>query len=190
MRVAHLPLYLGPRRKRGHGVDDEHVEGAGADEHVGDLQRLLPRVGLGDEQLVDVDPYGPGVHRVHGVLGVDVGADASVALGLRHHVHGQRRLSRGLGAEDLHDAAPRQSADSQGQVERHGPRGDGLHLHVRAVAHPHDRALAELLLDLAQSHVEGLVSFHRSLPLLEHLFVPGDTLRMGCDSDTGVLPQV
>ena len=94
--VAHLALDLGPGRERGHRVDDDHVERAGADQHVGDLERLLAGVGLGDEQLVDVDADGRGVDRVHGVLGVDVGADAAVALGLGHDVHGERRLARRL----------------------------------------------------------------------------------------------
>ncbi len=67
---------------------------AGADQHVGDLECLLARVGLGDEQLVDVDPDGRGVDRVHGVLGVDVGADAAVALRLGHDVHGEGGLAR------------------------------------------------------------------------------------------------
>ena len=53
--VAHLALELGPRRQRRHGVDRHDVDRAGAHEHVGDLERLLAVVGLGDQQLVDVD---------------------------------------------------------------------------------------------------------------------------------------
>ena len=53
--VAHLALELGARRQRGDRVDRDDVDGAGAHEHVGDLERLLAVVGLGDEQLVDVD---------------------------------------------------------------------------------------------------------------------------------------
>ena len=91
-------------------------------EHVGDLERLLARVGLGDEQLVDVDADGLGVDRVHRVLGVDVGADAAVALGLGHHVHGEGGLARRLRAEDLDDPAPGQAADAEGEVEGQGAR--------------------------------------------------------------------
>ena len=55
VRVAHLPLELGPWGQRRHRVDDHDVERAAADEQLGDLQRLLAIVGLRDQQLVDVD---------------------------------------------------------------------------------------------------------------------------------------
>ena len=58
---------------------------ARANQHVGDLERLLD-VGLGDEQLVDIDPDRLGIDRVEGVLGVDEGGDPTVALGLGHDV--------------------------------------------------------------------------------------------------------
>ena len=44
--VAHVALDLGAGREGGDGVDHHDVDGAGADEHVGDLERLLTGVGL------------------------------------------------------------------------------------------------------------------------------------------------
>ena len=170
VRVAHLALDLGPGHERGDRVDDDHVERAGADEHVGDLERLLAGVGLADQQLVDVDADGRGVHRVHGVLGVDVRAHATVALRLGHHVHGQRGLARRLGAEDLDHAAPRQAADAECDVERERAGGDGGDADVAVLPQPHDRALAELLLDLADGHLEGVVvAFHDGTLLVASL---------------------
>ena len=160
MGVAHLALDLGPGREGGHRVDHHHVERTRADEHVGDLERLLPRVGLADEQLVDVHPDGGGVHRVHRVLGVDVGADAAVALRLGHDVHRHRGLARRLGPEDLDHPAPREAADPEGEIEREGAGGDDLHQHRPLLTHPHDGTLAELLVDLAERHLEGLVPLH------------------------------
>ena len=54
VRVAHLPLDLGPGHQRRHRVDHDDVEGRGAHQHVGDLERLLAGVRLGHQQLVDV----------------------------------------------------------------------------------------------------------------------------------------
>ena len=116
--VAHVALDLGAWRERGDGVDHHHVDRARAHQHVADLERLLAGVGLGDQQLVDVDADRMGVDRVHRVLGVDVGAHATVALGLGHDVHGERRLTRRLRAVDLGDAATGQTADAEGEVER------------------------------------------------------------------------
>ena len=116
--VAHLALELGPRRQRRDGVDRHDVDRAGAHEHVGDLERLLAVVGLRDEQLVDVDADLLGVQRVHRVLGVDERAHAAELLGLGEHVVDERRLARGLRAEDLDDAPARHAADAQREVER------------------------------------------------------------------------
>ena len=77
-----------------------------------------PGVGLRHEQLVDVHADPPRVGRVHRVLGVDEGADASAPLRLGHHVVDERRLPGGLRAVDLDDPAAREPADPEGEVER------------------------------------------------------------------------
>ena len=53
LRVAHVALDLGARHQRRHGVDHQHVDRAGTHQRVGDLERLLAVVGLGDEEVVD-----------------------------------------------------------------------------------------------------------------------------------------
>ena len=116
--VAHLALDLGLRRQRRDRVDRDDVERARADQQLGDLERLLAGVGLRDEQVVDVDADPLRVGRVHRVLGVDERADAAAALRLGDHVVDERRLARGLRAEDLDDAAARQPADPEREVER------------------------------------------------------------------------
>src|SRR5579875_1968289 len=190
VRVAHVTFDLGAGGQRSDRVDHDHVEGPGADQHVGYLQRLLAGVRLGDEEVVDVHPDGPGVHGVHGVLGVDVGADPTIALGLCHHVHGERGLAGGLGAKDLDDPPPGEAPDAKRYVERQRPRRDDVDLHAHVVAHAHDGTLAELLLDLAHGHLEGLVTLHRlasshsagwTLPGWTFAGWTVLTLRGGCD---------
>jgi hypothetical protein len=75
--VAHLALDLRSRRQRRDRVHDDDVDRRGAHQHVGDLERLLAGVGLGHEQLVDVDPERLGVGRVERVLGIDERSDAA-----------------------------------------------------------------------------------------------------------------
>ena len=71
-----------------------------------------------------------------------------------------RGLARRLGPEDLDHPAPGQAADPEGEIEREGTGGDDLHQHRPLLAHPHDGPLAELLVDLAEGHLEGLVPLH------------------------------
>ena len=81
--VAHLAFDLGARHERRDGVDDDAVDAAGADERLGDLERLLAGVRLADEELVDVDAAGAGVAGIERVLDVDEGDDAAAAPGPR-----------------------------------------------------------------------------------------------------------
>ena len=90
------------------------------------------------------------------MLGVDVGAHASVALGFGNHVHGERRLTRRLRTEDFGHATSRQPPDSECKVERQRTSRHNLDRHVGAFAHLHDSASTELLVDLSECHLEGL----------------------------------
>ena len=88
-------------------------------------------------------------------------------LRLGDDVQAHRGLARALGPEDLDDAAARDAADAERDVEREragrDDRDAGPH---RVLAQLHDGALAELLLDLLQRDVEHLVPVHpRSLLL-------------------------
>ena len=109
------------------------------------------------------------VQRVHRVLGVDEGAYPSELLRLGEHVVDQRRLARRLRPEDLDDAPAGHPADPEREVERQRPGGDRVAAHLRAlVAHPHDRALAELALDLRERPLQGGVTRLGGLLLVGH----------------------
>ena len=158
MAVAHLTLDLGARDQGGDRVDDDQVDGSGADQHVGDLERLLPGVGLRDEHGVDVDAELAGVLGVERVLGVDERRDAARPLRVRDGVQGERGLAGRLRAVDLDDATAGQPADAEGDVERDGPGGDDLDRRALVAAEAHHRALAELAVDLRECGLEGLLA--------------------------------
>ena len=79
MGVAHLAVQLGLGDQGGDGIDDQHVDGAGANQGFGDFEGLLAVVGLRDEEVVDVHAQLSGVGGVEGVLGVDEGGEAAGA---------------------------------------------------------------------------------------------------------------
>ena len=80
--VAHLAFDLGARHERRDRIDDQHVDRAGADERIGDLERLLAGIGLRDQKVVDIDAELAGIDRIERVLGVDEGANAALFLRL------------------------------------------------------------------------------------------------------------
>ena len=94
-----------------------------------------------------VDAELPGVDRVKRVFGVDEGADSALLLGFRHGVQGHRGLARAFRPVDLDDAAARQAADAERDVEAQGAGGDGLDLlRLLGRTQAHHRSLAELSL--------------------------------------------
>src|SRR5690606_39703658 len=124
-----------------------------------DLERLLAGVGLGNQQVVDVDSQLPRILGVERVLGVDVRRDTAGALHIGYQVKTESGLARRLGTVDLGDAAARNSTDAGSGVEVERPGGYCGDLHPRGVgAHSHDGALAELLLDLGDGEIEGLLA--------------------------------
>jgi hypothetical protein len=72
-------------------------------------------------------------------------------------VRGQALAAR-LRSVDLHHPAARQAADAEGDVEGDRAGGDHLDRCPDVVAEPHDRALAELAVDVGEGGVEGLVA--------------------------------
>jgi hypothetical protein len=160
VRVAHLALDLGLRSQRRDGVHGDDVERTGADQQLRDLERLLPRVGLRHEQVVDVDADALRIRRVHRMLGVDERTDAAPALRFGDHVVDERRLPRRLRPEDLDDAAAWEPADPEREIQRERARGDRADGDGRVVVHLHHGALAELPLDLAESDIESLLAIH------------------------------
>jgi len=144
--VAHLAVQLGLGDERGDGVDHQDVDGAGADEGLDDFERLLAVVGLGDEEVVDIHSEFFGVGGIERVLGIDEGSQTAGLLRLGDDLQRDGGLAGGLGAEDLNDAAARDTAYSGGRVEGDGAGGDdGDGADGLLGAEAHDGAFAKLL---------------------------------------------
>ncbi len=164
--VAHFALYLSPRHKRGHRVDHQHVHRAAADKRVGYFERLFAIVGLGNKQVSSAHAQLAGVRHVERVLGVDEGRNPTGLLHLGYCVQGQGGLARRLGAVDLDDATTRQATHAQGDVQAQRTRRHRVDVaRSVVVAQPHDRALAELLVDLVECQLERLVALGSLGPL-------------------------
>ena len=93
MRVPHLSFDFGLRHQGRNRVDDDNVDATRADQHVSDLEGLLARVGLRDQEGVGVHTEGASVDGIECVLGVDEGSVAASLLRVRHSMQGDRRLT-------------------------------------------------------------------------------------------------
>ena len=105
--VAHLAIEFVLGNERGYRVDDDDVNGVGANKGFGDVERVFTGVGLGNEKVVEVHADGAGVFRVEGVLHINEGSQATVALGFGDHAKTERGLTGGFRTVDFHDASAR-----------------------------------------------------------------------------------
>src|SRR5215470_9348971 len=144
MRVAHLALELGAGNEGCHRIDHQHVYRSGADKRVGNLERLLAGIGLGNQQFVDVDAELASVGRIEGMLGIDESAGPTSPLSFGDDMQSQGRFTGALWSVYLDDTAARQAADAKRDIEAERTGGD--HLGIRrglARSELHDRALAK-----------------------------------------------
>ncbi len=115
-----------------------------------------PRVGLRNQQVVDVDAEFLGVAGIERVLGVDKGGQAARRLRLGDDLQGDGGLAGGLGAEDLGDAAAGNAAHAESRVEADGAGGDDGDGQQRLVRpEPDDRPFSKLFFDLCKGKFYG-----------------------------------
>src|SRR5688572_10206138 len=117
VRVAHVAFDLRARHERGDRIDHHDVDGAGTYQDLTDLHRLLTRIRLRHEEIVDIHAQLLRIVGVERVLGIDVCGHAAGTLSVGDHVQAERRLATRLGAVDLGNPPARNSANSDCRVE-------------------------------------------------------------------------
>ncbi len=85
--VAHFALDFRLGRKCRHRVNYKHVNRAGIDELLSDVESLLAVVGLRYPEVVDIHAQFFGIETVESVLGIDDCADAALLLRLGNHMY-------------------------------------------------------------------------------------------------------
>ena len=79
---------------------------------------MLAGIGLGDQQVIDIDAQFAGIDRVQGVLGVDKGADTTGLLRFGDTVQRQGGLTRGFRAVNLDYTPAGEAPDTEGNIQR------------------------------------------------------------------------
>ena len=116
MEISHIALNLRLRHERRDRVHNDDVHGTASHHGLGDLERLLTGVRLGDVKVVDIDPDVLCVDRIQCVLGIDKARNAAALLHFRNHVQRDRGLTGGLRSVDLDDTSLRNAAESQREI--------------------------------------------------------------------------
>ena len=158
VRVAHLAFDFGLWRKCCDGVDDENVDRARAHEHVGNFESLLAGVGLRHEKCIDIDAELLRVFRIEGVLRIDEGSNAARPLRVCNRVERNRGFTAGLRTVDLDDTTAGKTTDTERDVKCDRPRGNDFDGRACVVAKAHNRAFAELTVNLCERVFERLIA--------------------------------
>ena len=144
--------------ERRDGVEDDDVEGVGANKRFDDAERFFAGARLRDQEVVEIDAQLAGILRVERVLDVDEGSQAAALLRLSDDREGESRFAGGFRAEDLHNPPPRHTADAEGAVDQNVPGGDDVDIDNFFVAQAHDGAFAVVFGDLLDREIEILVT--------------------------------
>ncbi len=97
MGIPISPSSSALRHQGGDRINHQNVDRARTHQRIGDLKRLLTGIGLGDQQIVQIDTQLAGIDRIKRVFGIDKGADAACLLGFGHDMQRQGRLAGTFG---------------------------------------------------------------------------------------------
>ncbi len=152
---AHLAFELGLRHQRGDRINHDDIERIRAGERFTNGQRFFAAVRLRHEQIVEVHAEFFRVARIERVLGVNERRQAAGFLRAGDDVQHQRGLARRFRPEDFHDAAARNAADAERQVQRERAGRNHVNFDQRpGIAEAHDAAFAITLGDGGNGGVE------------------------------------
>ena len=174
MAVAHFTFDFRARHQCRHRIDDQHIDGIRAHQCIDDFQRLLTRIGLRHNQLIDVYAQLPSINRIERMFGVHKGSRTAALLRFGDDMQRQCGLARAFRPVNFDDATARQSAHAQGDIEAKAARRNRFDLHGFLRAKPHGRALAKSAVNLRKCGIQCLLPVQSS-------FIHGPRLFVGID---------
>ena len=149
--VAHIAFDFRFRHKCGNRVDNHHVYTARTYQHIADFQCLFAGIRLGNHQFFHFHAQLARINRVEGVFGIDKGAHTAVFLALGDGFQTQGGFTGRFRAENFNNAAARQTADTERQIDAERAGRDDFEVFIlMAAVHFHNGTFAELFFDLGQ----------------------------------------
>ena len=168
MCISHVTVDLCLRHQCRDRVDDHDIQRAGTHHGLGDLQRLLSGVRLGDIEVVNIHADILRIDRIQCMLRINKTGNTVSSLHFRDHMQCDRCLTTGFRTVDLHDPAAGNPAEAECQVQAQGTGGNCLYIHMgRCIPKTHHGALSIRFLDLCNSSIQCF-----QLVFLCHSFLP------------------
>ena len=157
VRIAHFAFDLRSRRKRGHRVHDNDVNGVASHECIYYVQGLFARIWLGNEQVIKFYTDAFRIIRVERVFGVNECRCPAAFLHFGDHMHGESRFAGRFWSKNFYHSPFGYSPNTQSQVQGDRTRRCTLHVHSAGVFEFHNRTVAKFLPDLLHGSFEGLM---------------------------------
>jgi hypothetical protein len=170
-RISHLAVEFRAGNERGDRIDYKHVDTVRTDEGFGYLKRLLARIGLRDEKIIDVHSQLYGVFGIHRVFGVYISGHAALFLRLGDYVKRESRFAARFRAVDFYYAPARNSAHAYGGVEAQAGSRDGRDIYDSPLAQSHDGTFAELFFYVGYRRVYRFISLCSFVSHVSHPFI-------------------
>ena len=136
--VAHIAFNLCLGRQSRNGVNDNEVNGARTNQVVGNFQRLLTVVRLGNNQVLRIYTQFLCVETVKRVLCINEGCDTACFLRFRDGVEGEGSLTRRFWSIDFNHTTAGIATDTEGHIQAQRARRNHFHFFYCVVAHAHD----------------------------------------------------
>lgn len=107
MGIAHLALNFCARHQCSDRVDDHDVDRSRANQHIHDLERLLPGIWLRNKKRIDVDAKFLCILGIERMFCIDKCCDTSCSLHIGNRMKRDGGLSARLWPVDFYDATSR-----------------------------------------------------------------------------------
>ena len=161
MRITHIAFDFRLWHKCRYRIDNDNINCTTAHQSLDDIERLLARIRLRNQQVIDIHTKLFRIDRIKRMLSINKSGNTALLLSLCNHMQRDRRLTRGFRSINLNDTPTRNTANAQRCIQRQDSGRDDLDVHMRrCFPQTHDGALAKILLNLFQCVVQCFFFVH------------------------------
>ena len=165
MRIAHFTFQLSPRDKSGHRINHQNINRARTHQCIGDLERLLARIGLGNQEIININAQLFGIGRIQRMLGINNRTGAPGLLRFSNNMQSQCGFTGTFRPVNFCNTPTGQPANAKANIQADRAcryRGNPV-MELALAIKLHNRAFTECTFDLPQRGIKGFLFFRIGL---------------------------